>query len=147
MSKIKRKENIPKVQKATVKRGGDCPQMPAFSFEFLTANKSYNLSYFPDAFSRREASEGILLRLSEICSNNWQYWHSLGKARGLEMLPIDRLRFSPSGKNMSFGDKVIIFRVKGYAGKEARIIGSRQEGCPILFILGFDFDFSAYDHD
>jgi hypothetical protein len=36
--------------------------------------------------------------------------------------------------------------MKGYAGKNARILGIREDGCPILHIIGYDFDFSAYNH-
>ena len=146
MSKIKNKIDTNTIKRSQIRRGSECPQVPAFSFEILTKNKTYNLEYFLDSNDKREATCRILLRLKELCEKSWEHWHGLGKKAGLETIPAERLNFEPSEKQLSSGDKVIVFRLKSYANKDARIIGMRRDGCPIFYIIGFDFDFSAYNH-
>jgi hypothetical protein len=134
---------LPKPARA---RGGDCPQVPAFSFAYLTANKRYALDGVSDASARRELAANIVDRLCEICQRDWKHWYSLPKERGIESLPMHRINFSPSAAAPTPDKKILVFRVKGHAGSDARILGMREDGCPILFIIGFDFDHSAYDH-
>lgn len=146
MSKIKAPVDSKKISRIESKRGGDCPQVPAFSFAYLTTNKEFTSYYFSDVNDRRIAIENIYNRLTEIGMYNWLHWYENGKRQGLETLSADELRFSPSGKELTPDEKVIVFRVKSYAGKDGRILGIREDGCPILHIIGYDFNFSAYNH-
>ena len=44
-------------------------------------------------------------------------------------------------------EKIYIFRFKTADNKNnGRILGFKKDRCPIYYIIGFDFDFSAYDH-
>ena len=146
MSKVKKHTENNKISRTAVKRGGNCPQIPAFSFAYLTANNIFNLNYFTDTNDKKAAIENIFERLLEICQNDWKYWHALPREQGVEMISVGGINLTPSKKRLMPDEKVIIFRMKGYAGKSARILGIREEGCPILYIIGFDFNFSAYNH-
>lgn len=146
MSKVKQRDIVNKINKPSVSRGGECPQTPAFSFIYMTANHRYTIDGISDQNNRRTASEYILKRLIEIGKASWLYWHSRGKIHGLETIPSSSINFKPSDKKLTPDEKVYVFRVKSYAGDDARILGIREDGCPIMHIIGFDFDYSAYDH-
>jgi hypothetical protein len=146
MSKVKRLSEKNKVSKAVAQRGGDCPQYPAFSFALLTTNSRYSLDYFNNDNDRKTAIELIFKRLMEISKESWVYWYAQRKNTGIETMSAHLINFSPTGRIMTQDEKVIVFRVKSYAERDARIIGIREGGCPILHIIGFDFDYSAYSH-
>jgi hypothetical protein len=146
LSKLRKLEGGKQISTSAVKRGGDCPQIPAFSFAYLTNNSSHNLEYFSDPNDKRTAIENVYIRLVEIGKRNWLYWQQQGKKVGLELLSANEISFSPSDIKLTPDEKIIVFRVKGYAGKDSRILGIREDGCPILHIIGYDFDFSAYNH-
>ena len=112
----------------------------------MTSNKSYTLDYFKDGNSRRVTADSILNRLIEICQKDWKYWFSLCKESGAETISYNQVSIIPSGKVLTPDVKLIVFRLKGHSGKSVRMIGFREEACPIFYIIGFDFDFSAYDH-
>jgi hypothetical protein len=146
LSKLKTPVDSKKISKSASKRGGDCPQVPAFSFGYLTTTKKYTLGYISDSNDRRTAIENVYNKLAEIGTENWLHWYENGKKHGLETLYAGDLSFSPSRKRLTPDEKVIVFRVKSYAGKEGRILGIREDGCPILHIIGYDFNYSAYNH-
>lgn len=146
MSRLTKRNGNNAISKAETLRGGNCPQVPAFSFAYLTTNNTYNLNYFSDDNDKRTAITNIHERLLEICQNNWRHWHLLPRQQGLEMIPSDGVNFSPSVKKMMPDEKILVFRMKGYAGNGARILGIREDSCPIYYIIGYDFNFSAYDH-
>ena len=144
MPKIKKKSTENKLHKT--KRGGDCPKTPAFSFSYLTKNKKYNFDFFSDKSDKGTVLENLYYRLIEICNHNWLRLIQMPKEQGIETLSADQICFEPANKKLMPDEKVIILRMKGYAKQDARIIGIREDGCPILHIIGFDFDFSAYKH-
>ena len=146
MSKVKTPKKSNKISKPVSSIGGGCPQTPAFSFAHMTTNKSYTLDNFKDESIRRVTAGNILNRLIEICQKDWKHWFSLSKESGAETISYNQVSITPSGKALTPDVKLIVFRLKGHAGKNARMIGFREEACPIFYVIGFDFDFSAYDH-
>lgn len=57
-------------------RGGNCEQLPTFSFVHLTNNKIYNFSYFRSSQEKEriEAKSKLYDRLEEISSKEWSHW-------------------------------------------------------------------------
>lgn len=125
-----------------------CEQYPAFSFRYLTTNSTYNLNYFK---STQESEKNKMLaelskRITEITSDTWLKWGSKGKKIGYETLIYSNLAFSSNKLPDTFtkDEKVYIFRLNG---SSYRFIGVKIDYCPTLYIIGFDFNFSAYKHE
>lgn len=146
MRNLKRPSTKNKVSKSTTSKGGKSPQYPAFSFVFLTTNNSYTFDYFNKDNDKRIAIENVYKRLVEIGKDTWLDWYTKGKQQGLETIPAHQIKISPSGRTITQDEKVIVFRVKNYTGEDARILGIKEDGSPILHIIGFDFNYSVYNH-
>ena len=129
---------------STLRKGSRCEQYPAFSFRYLTTNRRYNFEYFQDNKNEESKMHSLLVkRLKEISEKPYSYWSGLGKVHGSEQIPYWRFRIAPNGLALSKDDKLVVFR---FCQQNYRIIGIRLESCPTLFIIGFDFDYSAYEH-
>jgi hypothetical protein len=119
---------------------------PVFSFRYMTTANKYTFKHFGNNMRDAHAAyESLHSRLYEISNHKWWHWYDLGYKSngGLEMINAHQLRFSPAENSMLDDKKVIV--LKFYRGKY-RIIGLKQENNDTLFVIGFDFDFSAYDH-
>lgn len=117
------------------------------SFDSVTDSKVYNFEYFSqnirnELYARKCLDELLL----EVSINTWT---SLGlrdrkTLGGYESLPAccikdsikQKVFLSPDSKIMSF-----IFGQKNY-----RLLGVKPTACGALHVIGYDFDFSAYDH-
>jgi len=126
-------------------RSPKCEQYPAFSFRYLTKKKDFNLEHFSkkERRKRENAHDKILKRMSEICTKKYVYWQGLDKKRGCELLNYSQMKFSPKDLDLTSDSKLYIFRTES---DEFRIIGYKAGDCPTLHIIGFDFDYSAYNH-
>lgn len=82
-------------------------------------------------------------RLTEISGETWVYWQSLSKNHGIETFSAKQLKFSPSRYKFASDEKVIVFR---FFNQDFRIIGFKDSRLPTYYIIGFDFDYSAYNH-
>lgn len=116
------------------------PNNPSFSFCYLTTSKKYNFSNL-DKGKQKEWSTALVKRMIEISKESWNYWLSLRKEQGLETLAYEKINFSPNGIDISQEAKMFIFRFNSQKG---RIIGFKVG--TIFYVIGFDFDYSAYDH-
>lgn len=119
-------------------------QYPSFSFRYLTTNRRYNFSAVPPDGDHDSTYDALFLRLVEISSESWTYWGQLRKEMGYETIPYGQIRFQASGLPFISNDsKIIVFR---FNGGSMRILGYKKAPCATLQIIGFDFDYSAYDH-
>ena len=151
MSQIKNKDQKPQISRGNPQLGysigGDCDQYPTFSFRHLTANSKYNFGYFNASQSAKmkEAKHSLYDRIEALTRQEWKYWGSLGKANGYETIEFSRLKLAPIDLKITKDNKIYIFRFE-IGKKSARIIGYKKGSCPIIHVIGYDFDFSAYDH-
>lgn len=120
------------------------PEKPLLSFEHLTTNSNYNFDYFKKEKHNMMIAKNILLdRIIEISQNTWLHWQSLNKYQGgMESFDVKGLNIKPHDYIFSEDEKVIVFR----ATSNYRIIGFRDSTSPTYYIIGFDFDYSAYNH-
>jgi len=140
MSRIKAKESKLKVsQSAVVPK---CPETPSFSFQYLTTNKDYNFEKL-DKRQKLEWKSALVERMIEISQKSWQSWLNMDKKQGFETIPANRIHFNPNGYELSDDEKIIIFRFNSQKG---RILGIKGNGCSVYYVIGFDTDYSAYDH-
>jgi uncharacterized protein YuzE len=148
MSKLKSQATTAKIKKTVleqIKRGANCEQFPAFSFQHMTTNQKYNFDYFSKKMSHDEqkAKSALINKLIEISSNTWLDISGQGKKMGFETIPQSEINFSPENYTMSKDSKYFIFQFNNH---NMRIIGIKKDSCPIYYIIGFDFNFSAYNH-
>ena len=129
--------------------GESCAQYPTFSFFHLTTNKTYNFDFFGNN-QKNESSkthQNCLSRLIEISKKTWKEWLQESKKFGCETLDYSRININPMGINLVNDEKIYIFRFKTADNKDnGRILGFKKDKCPIYYIIGFDFNLSAYDH-
>ena len=77
-------------------------------------------------------------------SVTWQVFSQRPKKSGMEMIPIDRLKFEPNGLSISRDSKFVSIR---FNNGDFRIIAYRNpKDNTILHIIGYDFNYNAYGH-
>ena len=109
---------------------------------YLTDKKEFNFESL-DKGKKREWHSALVDRMVEISRESWLAWLNRPKEVGIETIFASELRFSPKGYTFSPDEKVAIFRFKS---QEGRIIGFKESQVPIYYVIGFDLDYSAYDH-
>ncbi len=138
MSKIKKSSKKPFVMQNDLLDEGTV----AFSFKYLTVKKEYNFESL-NKDKKREWHSALVERMMEISKESWLTWLRRPKETGIETIFANQLRFSPKDHIFSSDEKVVIFRFKSQKG---RIIGFKEEQVPIYYVIGFDLNFTAYDH-
>ncbi|MBQ9348156.1 MAG: hypothetical protein IJT94_12625 [Oscillibacter sp.] len=115
----------------------------------MTANKQYSLDFLQKCTlaDRAKTMEGLLRRFEELTKSSWAKLGSLPKnSGGYETITARQLRFKGSDLNKD-DNKVWVFRFDTWQGHDkGRIIGFKDSPCSAFFVIGFDFDFSAYSH-
>lgn len=150
MGRIKDKKQSHKIDgKATSNQGCCSEQYPWFSFRAMTKNANYNLKKLSSGPDREITLLGLYKKLEELSSKSWRYWIQQPKTSGFETLPYDELFFKPNEEVLKItkDTNLFIFRFDTYLGNgKGRIIGYKESPCSVLHIIGYDIDFSAYDH-
>lgn len=139
--KIKKKiEN----KKINIPSSNTPKEYPIFCFKYLTTNKRYNFEHFSNVQEQLKNKSLILDEIIRLQQKTWMEWGLEGKKTGFESIYINQLNFKPKELILSNDTKVIVFRINS---QNWRIIGIRSEYFKsVLHIIGFDFDFSAYNH-
>ena len=125
-----------------------CEQFPAFSFRYLTSNSTYSLACLNKGRDRETVLEGIHQKLCELSSASWLHWSQQRKNVGLEMVAYQGLRLkTKEGVFLEKDTPIYVFRFNTHLGnKKGRILGYRDGSCAVMYIIGYDIDFSAYEH-
>lgn len=120
-------------------------EYPAFSFTHITKNNAFNMSHFTSGSRDMERCMSKLYeKLEKLSVHRWRDLLGLNKRAGIEFIPMHKLNFEPADSLIvSKDEKFISAR---FNGQDYRIIAVKQDKCPIMHVIGFDFDFSAYDH-
>lgn len=117
----------------------------AFSFAHVTEKKNYNFSHFKsDVRKENEARRGLDELMQELSRHTLLELRERGKESfgGFEKLPRASIHFHPSW-NLPEDENVWIFR---FQSSDYRMLCVKDKKREVLYIIGFDFDFSAYDH-
>lgn len=125
-----------------------CEQYLSFSFRYFTKNSSYSIDALPAGNEREKTLSSLHRRLEELSCQSWLHWSQQRKSTGLETIPYQSLHFKAKDDERLFKDTdIYVFRFDTYMGNnKGRILGFKDGSCAILHIIGYDFDFSAYDH-
>lgn len=123
-------------------------QYPHISMRYVTTNKRHSLEYL-DSLSpsdRAMTANGILREFERLTKTRWMDLINQNKGHGGETILLRQIKFS--GTDEHTGDtKIWVFRFDTHLGVgKGRILGFKDSPCSALFVIGFDFDFSAYDH-
>ncbi len=139
-----------KVQYCRLRQSGKQSQQILLSFRYLTRNKKHNLN----KINKLKANEGnkiyrsIFKRIDEMSHMTWQeLTNESRKARGKELIEYGELKFKVEDPEdvlkLTADAKLHVFR----CGNDYRLIGYKGKACTnVLYVIGFDFDFSAYNH-
>ena len=120
----------------------------AFSFQHVTTNNRYNWNFFKKRIrDELQAHNDLLERLKELSNETWLSLFEKPKKSGAETLPRTMLKFDPDRsiyEERVNEDQFISIR---FASQQYRLLGMRKKNSSTFFIIGYDFDFSAYDHE
>lgn len=142
---IKKQGKPKKISKETVsRRGGQCDQYPAISFRYLTTNKDYNFEYFKDVSKKENMFVRLTEYMADMTSKSYAELIVAAKEQGCEMIEYWRFHsMKPNGLSLAKDEKLYIFR---FSKQDYRVCGVRIDSCPTMYIIGFDFNYSAYNH-
>lgn len=149
MSKLRERVQQNKIsKKLTADTKCSSAQYPWLSFQSVTKNSRYNLENLKQGKEREVTLDGLYHKLYELSCNNWLYWMQKPKTVGLETIEYGDINFAASDNvTLSKDTKLYVFRFDTYKGKNAgRILGYKNAPCSVLHIIGYDLDYSAYDH-
>lgn len=149
MSKIKNLKGKTKVSKnLSEKAGCYSDQHLAFSFKYLTTNNEHSEKCFGTGNEKTTNLECLFKKLKELSEDTWLHWQQAPKTSGIETIPFGQLKFKPkSTANLTKDCNIYVFRFDTNKGSnKGRILGFKDSPCGTFYIIGFDYNFSAYDH-
>ena len=120
----------------------------SFSLEHLTENANYNFRYFKRDRLRDElnARQGLDKLLTFLSRSTWKaIWQKRrDEFGGTEGIKACFMQFRPSNYDITDDEKILSFR---FGDKmEYRLLGLLKPTEATFYIIGLDFDYSAYNH-
>lgn len=120
------------------------------SFKYSIDNKKYRLEHITKQKGKaNEILEELHKKLQEITSTKLIDFQDKPKSTGYEMIKLSEMNFNLNDKiknelRISNESKLIIFR---FCKGKYRIIAIQSRICPyLLYILGYDWNYNAYNH-
>lgn len=119
------------------------------SFKYSIKNKNYTIKKVVEARDKcNKIMKNLFQKYEEISNLTWKELQNRPKETGYEMIPISRFYIKldniKDDLNLSEDSKIIVFR---FHNQDYRLLGVRSQECSsILYIIGYDWDYSAYDH-
>ena len=119
------------------------------SFKYSVKSKDYTINKITKARDKcNKIIQKLFERLEEISGLTWIELQNRPKETGYEMIPISEFNINfdtiKQELNLSDDSKIIVFR---FNNQKCRLFGVRSHECSsILYIVGYDWDYSAYDH-
>lgn len=119
------------------------------SFKYSVKNKKYTIQEKTNAKEKNnKIFKELFEKLEELSKITWKELQNRPKETGYEMIPISDFLINLDNikekLKLSDDSKIIVFR---FNHQKNRILGVRSQECSsILYIIGYDWDFSAYDH-
>ena len=122
------------------------------SLQFLSKNKLRNFDFFSKSDFRQKAHalDQFLDFIKRLTSKTRLEISSLSKNDdcGFEEIPFAQINCNPDRKTLAKDAKICVFRFgNNGSGGDYRLLGIFDSGFPVLNIIGFDFNYSAYDHE
>ncbi len=130
----------------------ELPRYISFSFRYLSKNKQRNFDFFSykEWKQKGEALYQLFCFLQRLSDKTEKDIVSLSKHQdsGFEMLKFKDVNCLPNGRTLSKEDNIFVFRFGNNGnGGDYRLLGFFEDKSSVLYVIGFDFDYSAYRHD
>lgn len=119
------------------------------SFKYSVKNKKYTIEKITKSKGKcNKTIQNFFGKLEEISNLTWTELQNRPKETGYEMIPISDFYINldniKEDLKLSDDSKIIVFR---FNSQENRLLGVRSQECrSILYIIGYDWDYSAYNH-
>lgn len=119
------------------------------SFKYSIQTKKYTIKKVIQAKDKcNKKMEKLFEKLEEISKLTWNELQNRPRETGYEMIPISEFNINLEDikrqLKLSDDSKIIVFR---FGSQKYRLLGVRSQECSsILYIIGYDWDYSAYDH-
>lgn len=119
------------------------------SFKYSVANKKYQILKITKAKEKcNKIINELFEKLEEISNLTWKDLQNRPKETGYEMIPISEFNVNLDNIKkelyLSEDSKIIVFR---FNNQKCRLLGVRSQECSsILYIIGYDWNYSAYNH-
>ena len=122
------------------------------SFRFLSKNKARNFEFFGDKNRRQKSNalEQLFEFLQRLTSKTKLESSRLARDRdcGFECIKAENVNCTPHGYVLRADSSIFVFRFGDNGnGGDYRLLGFFEEETSVLYVIGFDFDYSAYRHD
>lgn len=120
-----------------------------FSLEMLTDSKKYTFDYFASNVRNEcDARKYLDALLKEVSSHSWIELGKRGRKQlgGFEKIPYDSCTEAIFKRSGLTPDANIWSFTFGTGISDYRMLAYKYSRCDILYILGFDFDHSVYNH-
>lgn len=120
-----------------------------FSFKYSISNKKYTLNEVLNGKDKcNKVMQKLFEKFEELSKITWKELRNRPKETGYEMIPISEFKVSLENikkeLNLSDDSKIIVFR---FNNQKSRMLGVQSsEYDAILYVIGYDWDFSAYNH-
>jgi len=119
------------------------------SFKYSIKKKKYTIDEKAEAKEKNnKIFKELFKKLNELSNTTWEELQNKPKEIGYEMIPISKIDINLENikqeLKISEDDKIIVMR---FCNQKYRILGVRSQECnSILYIIGYDWDYSAYNH-
>lgn len=119
------------------------------SFKYSIKHKNHTIEKITSSKEKcNKIISNLLKKFEELSTLTWKELQNRPKENGYEMIPISEFKISfenlKKELKLSEDSKIIVFR---FNNQKCRILGIRSNECSsILYIIGYDWDYSAYSH-
>ena len=119
------------------------------SFKYSIKDKRHSIEHiFKTKDNNKKVIQNLFAKFQELSNLTWKELQNRPKQSGYETIPISEFKINLDNikKDLELADdsKIIVFR---FNNQNSRLLGVKSAKCKsILYIIGYDWDFSAYQH-
>ena len=119
------------------------------SFKYSIKDKKHSIEHiFKTKDNNKKTIQNLFEKFEELSNLTWKELQNRPKQSGYETIPISEFKINLDNikKDLELADdsKIIVFR---FNNQKSRLLGVKSAQCKsILFIIGYDWDYSAYKH-
>lgn len=119
------------------------------SFKYSIKDKKHSIEHiFKTKDNNKKTIQNLFEKFEELSNLTWKELQNRPKQSGYETIPISEFKINLDNikKDLELADdsKIIVFR---FNNQKSRLLGVKSAKCKsILYIIGYDWDYSAYKH-
>lgn len=117
-----------------------------FSFAHITTNNKFCFKTFKNHRDELIAYRYLFEILEELSQKTWVELLSKNKFLGIETIPYGEIHFKASNEDNLVKNDTKIQIMRFGPNKKYRLLGFKLDNDPTFFIIGYDFNFNAYNH-